>query len=24
VEQLRCAGGPPGLRSTILARAIRG
>jgi ubiquinone/menaquinone biosynthesis C-methylase UbiE len=24
VAELRCAGGPPGLRTTILARAIRG
>lgn len=24
VAELRCAGGPPGLRSTILARAVRG
>ncbi len=24
VAELRCAGGPPGMRSTILARAVRG
>ena len=23
VAELRCAGGPPGMRSTILARAVR-